>query len=99
MLIVFVFQTKISSNFNLKTGIKDMLFLRKVEKFLRRQGTPLVNFVFKVGELFVFITQSVYNCLTPPFYGRNLLRQVVDMGFYSLPVVGFCTVKFESELA
>ena len=92
MLIVFVFQTKISSNFNLKTGIKDMLFLRKVEKFLRRQGTPLVNFVFKVGELFVFITQSVYNCLTPPFYGRNLLRQVVDMGFYSLPVVGLTTI-------
>ena len=69
-----------------------MLFLRKVEKFLRRQGTPLVNFVFKVGELFVFITQSVYNCLTPPFYGRNLLRQVVDIGFYSLPVVGLTTI-------
>ena len=92
MLIVYVFQTKIPSNFNLKTGIKDMLFLRKVEKFLRRQGTPLVNFVFKVGELFVFITQSVYNCLTPPFYGRNLLRQVVDIGFYSLPVVGLTTI-------
>ena len=48
-----------------------MLFLRKIEKFLRRQGKPLVNFIFKVGELFSFIIQSVYNCLTPPFYGRN----------------------------
>ena len=68
------------------------MFIRKVEKFLRRQGLPLVNFVFKVGELFVFIAQSVYNCLTPPFYCRNLMRQVIDMGFYSLPVVGLTTI-------
>ena len=69
-----------------------MLILRRTEKFLRRQGTPLVNFIFKVGELFIFIIQSLYNCLIPPFYGRNLLRQVIDMGFYSLPVVGLTTI-------
>lgn len=69
-----------------------MLFLRKIEKFLRRQGTPMVNFMFKVGELFVFIAQSIYNCFTPPFYWRNLFRQVMDMGFYSLPVVGLTTI-------
>ena len=69
-----------------------MLFIRKIEKFLRRQGKPLVSFVFKVGELFSFIIQSVYNCVTPPFYGRNFLRQVIDMGFYSLPVVGLTTI-------
>ena len=69
-----------------------MLVFRKVEKFLRRQGKPLVNFIFKVGELFIFITQSIYNCVTPPFYGRNFIRQVIDMGFYSLPVVGLTTI-------
>ena len=69
-----------------------MLFLRKIEKFLRRQGVPLVNFTFKVGELFVFIAQSIYNCFTPPFYGHNLFRQIIDMGFYSLPVVGLTTI-------
>ena len=58
-----------------------MLFLRKVEKFLRRQGTPLVSFLFKVGELFAFIAQAIYNCFTPPFYCRNLWRQIMDMGF------------------
>ncbi|MBR2923060.1 MAG: ABC transporter permease [Alphaproteobacteria bacterium] len=52
----------------------------------------MVNFTFKVGELFVFIAQSIYNCFTPPFYGRNLWRQVMDMGFYSLPVVGLTTI-------
>ena len=69
-----------------------MLILRKTEKFLRRQGMPLVNFIFKVGELFIFITQSIYNSLTPPFYWRNLCRQIIDMGFYSLPVVGLTTI-------
>ena len=69
-----------------------MLLFRNFEKFLRRQGTPLVNFIFKVGELFVFVMQAIYNCFTPPFYGRNFFRQVIDMGFYSLPVVGLTTI-------
>ena len=37
-------------------------------------------------ELFVFIAQSIYNCFTPPFYGRNLWRQIMDIGFYSFPL-------------
>ncbi len=69
-----------------------MIILIKIEKFLRRQGKPLVNFIFKVGELFIFISQTVYNCFTPPFYWRNFTRQVIDMGFYSLPVVGLTTI-------
>lgn len=69
-----------------------MLFLRKVEKFLRRQGVPLTRFIFKVGELFTFIVHTIYNCLTFPIYWRNLLKQIVDMGFYSVPVVGLTTI-------
>ena len=69
-----------------------MQILRNVEKFLRRQGVPLTKFVFKVGELFTFIVQTVYNCLTFPIYWRNLLRQIIDMGFYSVPVVGLTTI-------
>ena len=36
--------------------------------------------------------RSVANCFVPPFYGRNLMRQVMDIGFYSLPVVGLTTI-------
>ncbi len=68
------------------------MLLSKIETFLRRQGKPLVAFISRLGELSIFVAQSLYNCITPPFYGRNLLRQVVDMGFYSLPVVGLTTI-------
>ncbi|MBE6458593.1 MAG: ABC transporter permease [Alphaproteobacteria bacterium] len=60
--------------------------------FLRNQGRPLVKFFSSLGEFSLFVAQSVYNSLTPPFYGRNLMRQVIDMGFYSLPVVGLTTI-------
>ena len=68
------------------------MIISSVENFLRRQGKPLVAFVSRLGEFSIFVAQSVYNCLTPPFYGRNLLRQIIDMGFYSLPVVGLTTI-------
>ena len=68
------------------------MFLTGIENFLRRQGKPLVAFVSRLGEFSTFVAQAVYNCLTPPFYGRNLFRQILDMGFYSLPVVGLTTI-------
>ncbi len=68
------------------------MLLVNIENFLRRQGKPLVKFITRLGELSVFVAQSLYNCITPPFYGRNLMRQIIDMGFYSLPVVGLTTI-------
>ena len=68
------------------------MFLTGIENFLRRQGKPLVAFVSRLGEFSTFVAQAVYYCLTPLFYGRNLFRQIMDMGFYSLPVVGLTTI-------
>lgn len=64
----------------------------KLEDSLRRLGKPLVNFVISIGELSQFIIKAVYNCFTPPFYFRFLGKQFIDMGFYSLPVVGLTTI-------
>lgn len=67
--------------------------LRKyVENFLRALGKPLVGFISKLGELALFISRALYNCVTPPFYLKLLLRQMIDIGFYSLPVVALTTV-------
>ena len=63
-----------------------------IQKFLRRLGQPLVKFFSSLGELSIFVMRSVANCFVPPFYGRNLMRQVMDIGFYSLPVVGLTTI-------
>lgn len=68
------------------------MLIGNFDAFLRRQGKPLVAFISRLGEFSAFVAQAIYNCVTPPFYMRNLLRQVIDMGFYSLPVVGLTTI-------
>src|SRR5574344_2197939 len=63
-----------------------------MENFLRKLGIPLVTFIQRLGELSLFIAKAVYNCVTPPFYLKNLGKQIIDIGFYSLPVVALTTL-------
>ena len=41
-----------------------------------------------VGRLALFAFEATSHCVRPPLYPRLLLRQMVEIGFYSLPVVG-----------
>lgn len=63
-----------------------------IEKFLRKLGKPLVGFVSGLGELSLFIARAIYNSVTPPFYFKLLGKQMIDIGFYSLPVVALTTI-------
>ena len=65
---------------------------RYVENFLRALGKPLVKFVISLGDLVLFILKTVHHALTPPFYFKNFVKQIMDIGFYSLPVVGLTTI-------
>ncbi|MDY0009606.1 MAG: ABC transporter permease [Bdellovibrionales bacterium] len=53
-----------------------------------RIGGAILGFFAAVGRLSMFAGRGIYHCFTPPFYPRLLWRQVVDIGYYSLPVVG-----------
>lgn len=48
----------------------------------------MLQFFGAVGALSIFIGQSILHVVKPPYYGRLILRQVIEIGFYSLPVVG-----------
>jgi phospholipid/cholesterol/gamma-HCH transport system permease protein len=50
-------------------------------------GTILALFQ-AAGRLSVFMGQSVAHIFLPPFFPRLILRQLIDIGYYSLPVVG-----------
>lgn len=63
-----------------------------VENFLRKLGKPLVTFIQRLGELSLFVARTLYHCVTPPFYLKLLGKQFIDIGFYSLPVVGLTTI-------
>lgn len=60
--------------------------------FLQALGKPLVAFITNLGYFTRFLFKSVYNCFMPPFYVKLFWRQFINIGFYSLPVVGLTTL-------
>lgn len=50
-------------------------------------GKSAINLARMVGSLSVFTFLAVSSIIRPPLYFRLLLRQLVSIGFYSLPVV------------
>lgn len=40
------------------------------------------------GRLTLFTVESTSHCIRPPVYPRLIVRQIIEMGYYSLPVVG-----------
>ncbi len=60
--------------------------------FLSRTGFYFFNFLASVGRLANFAFRSLVSALTLPFYGRQFFKQLVDIGYNSLPVVGLTTL-------
>ena len=60
--------------------------------FIDKLGRVVLNFFQATGKLGIFCGQTVYHCVTPPFYGRAVIAQMIEIGFYSLPVVALTTL-------
>ena len=64
----------------------------RVLDFLALIGRVFLTFLQHTGRLTLFVLWGVAHCVRPPFYPRLLLRQMIEIGYYSLPVVGLTTV-------
>ena len=51
-------------------------------------GVTLVGFLQACGRLVLFMGRGIGHVFLPPFFPRLVLRQFIDIGYYSLPVVG-----------
>lgn len=51
-------------------------------------GRASINFLEVTGRLVWFTGEALTHCIRPPFFFRQIGRQFVDIGYYSLPVVG-----------
>jgi phospholipid/cholesterol/gamma-HCH transport system permease protein len=60
--------------------------------FLAGVGRVFLAFLAATGRLSLFTSAVSANSVTPPFYLRLIARQMVDIGYYSLPVVGLTAV-------
>lgn len=55
-------------------------------------GRYVLKFFESVGRLVLFTGYALSHCVRPPFYPRAILRQMVEIGYFSLPVVGLTTI-------
>ena len=55
-------------------------------------GKAFLGFLEATGKLALFTLTALSHCVRPPFYFRLLGRQLIDIGYYSLPVVGMTTL-------
>ena len=60
--------------------------------FLAAVGRTFLGFLAATGRLSMFTGITLSHCVRPPVYWRLLGRQLVDIGYYSLPVVGLTTL-------
>ena len=60
--------------------------------FMQNIGRTALQFLLALGRLTLFSVIAVRWIFTPPFYWQQLLRQIIDIGYYSLPVVGLTTL-------
>jgi phospholipid/cholesterol/gamma-HCH transport system permease protein len=63
-----------------------------VTVILQPIGRTFLNGLAAMGRLTLFALLAVRHCLTPPFYPRLIVRQMIEIGYYSLPYVGMTAV-------
>ncbi|MFN4225510.1 MAG: MlaE family ABC transporter permease [Hyphomonas sp.] len=66
---------------------------------LQLVGRITLGLFGEIGRLTVFAAQMKAAAFTPRWYGGEILRQMVRIGFYSLPVVGLSAVFIGAALA
>lgn len=59
---------------------------------LRPVGAAFLGFLEAVGRLVEFTALALSHVVRPPYYPRLILKQMIDIGYYSLPVVGLTTL-------
>jgi phospholipid/cholesterol/gamma-HCH transport system permease protein len=60
--------------------------------FLATIGRVFLNFLGAIGRLTRFTAVAASHIVRPPFYPRQILRQFLDIGYYSLPVVALTAI-------
>jgi phospholipid/cholesterol/gamma-HCH transport system permease protein len=59
---------------------------------VRILGAGVLGLCASVGGLFVFTARALSRGVMPPYFPRQYVRQFLDIGYYSLPVVGLTAI-------
>lgn len=61
-------------------------------RVLQPVGRMTLAFMATVGRLALFGGSAIAHSVRPPFYMRSIARQMIEIGYYSLPVVGLTAI-------
>ncbi|MDR1333049.1 MAG: ABC transporter permease [Holosporales bacterium] len=56
--------------------------------FLAKIGSGVLSLLASIGRVSWFIVESCMAGFMPPYYWKQILQQVIQIGYFSLPVVG-----------
>ncbi|MEM1388998.1 MAG: ABC transporter permease [Pseudomonadota bacterium] len=62
-------------------------------------GRSVLALLAAIGRISLFVAETVSHLARPPFYWRELLNQLMVIGYFSLPVVGLTTLFTGGALA
>lgn len=62
-------------------------------------GRIFIGFLAATGRISIFSGKSIGHIVRPPFFLRMTLRQMMEIGYYSLPVVGLTAIFTGAVLA
>lgn len=66
-------------------SFRPLAFIQGMEQAI---GHTVLHLFESIGRISLFVSQGLLHCFTPPFFLRLTGRQFIDIGYYSLPVVG-----------
>lgn len=66
---------------------------------VRAIGRSSLGLIRMAGQVAVFALRGLAAGLLPPYYGRQFIRQLLQIGYFSLPVVGLTAIFTGAALA
>lgn len=76
-----------------------MTLLRLLNGFLASVGRSALGLLAAIGRVTLFAAETLSHLARPPFYPRELGRQLIRVGWFSLPVVGLTMLFTGGALA
>jgi phospholipid/cholesterol/gamma-HCH transport system permease protein len=67
--------------------------------FMASIGATVMGFLAAIGRVAMFAGSTLSHIVRPPFYGRELANAFLNIGFFSLPVVGLTAIFTGGALA
>ena len=60
--------------------------------FLANIGKAFLNTILNIGKVSMFTFTVLTHCIRPPFYFKQIWRQILQIGYFSMPVVGLTAI-------